>query len=80
MTMRKWIEARLNEGKPVQVACTFSNACRWTYLTTSGKVCREEFGFEEDTEESWPETFPLYIKAWKNVVRLQRALQTMANE
>lgn len=77
--MKKWIESRLNEGKPVQVACTYSNTCRWNYLTTSGKVCREEFGYEEDTEDIWLETFDLPVMSWHSVKRLQKALENEGN-
>lgn len=71
---RKWAEEKLNEGKPVQVAVSASNACFWAYLTTSGQVCRREFGFVEDVCEEWPETLDLPKMSWSSVCRLQDAL------
>lgn len=72
--MRRWISDRLDEGKPVQVAVTYSNTCWWPYLTTSGKVCREEHGFVEDVEDEWPECFPVNSRSWSSIVRLQKVL------
>lgn len=74
---RKWIEDKLNAGLPVQVACTYSNVCRWNYLTTSGQVTREEYGFEDDILDE-PETHDLPVMTWSSVKRLQNCLQRMA--
>lgn len=73
MKWKQWARKRINDGKQVQVACTYTNAGRWQYLTTSGRVCREEFGFVEDCEEH-PETFDLPPMTWASVRRLQAAL------
>ncbi len=72
---RKWINARINEGKTVQLACSYSNTCRWSYLTTSGMVCSEEHGYIEDGESN--ETLELRFISWSTCKRLQRALQNM---
>ncbi len=74
--MRDWIEDRVNEGELVQVACTYCNVgLIGAYLTTSGQVCREEFGFIEDVEE--PEEFHQYDlprMTWSSIKRLQQYL------
>jgi hypothetical protein len=72
---REWITARIDEGKTVQLACTYSNTCRWSYLTTSGRVCREEHGYIEDGESD--ETLDLRFISWSTCKRLQRALQNI---
>ena len=72
---RKWIEARIDEGKTVQLACSYSNTCRWSYLTTSGRVCLEEHGYIEDGEST--ETLELRFLTWSTCKRLQRALAQM---
>ena len=75
---RKWIEDRMNASQCVQVACTYSNLCRWQYLTTSGKVCREEFNFVEDSDPDIEyATYDLPIMTWSSVKRLQRALENL---
>lgn len=74
---RKWINDQINQGKPVQVACIYSNVCRWNFLTTSGNVTREEFGFQDDTPTDQDEqvfTLDLPVMSWASVKRLQRAL------
>lgn len=71
--LHKWIEDRDNEGKPVQLAITASNACFWPYLTTSGQVCREEYFFEEDRID-WTETFDLPKMTWSSCKRFQKCL------
>lgn len=73
-----WINARLNEGKPVQCAITASNACYWVYLTTSGKVCCREYGFVEDCDD-WSETLALPPISIHSVARLNRVLEKLAN-
>lgn len=78
--MREWIEERLDRGLQVQVAVSASNACWWLYLTTSGKVCREEYGYVEDVADVWPDTLDLKTRSWASVVRLQECLQNMAME
>ena len=78
---RKIITKMLDNYQLVQVACTFSNACRWQYLTTSGQVCREEYGFEEDCDVDsieLPERYELPPMTWSSVKRLQRALQNLS--
>ena len=77
--MKKWIKDRLNEGKIVQVAVTATNNSFWAYLTTSGLVCRDEYGFVEDTIEEWEETFNLSKMSWHSVKRLQKALINLYN-
>lgn len=77
---RKTIERLLNEYDQVQLACSYSNSCRWHYLTTSGKVCREEFGFVEDTDfNDRAERIDLNMMTWSSVKRLQKALQNLSN-
>jgi hypothetical protein len=73
---KKWILDRINEGKPVQVACTHSNACHWYYLTTSGRVCREDYGYVEDAVDH-PETIDLPRLTWSSCGRLRRALTNL---
>jgi len=76
---RKWIDERINEGKPVQCAVTSSNACYWCYLTTSGQVCRAEYGYAEDTIEEWLETIDIPKLSFASIGRLNRALDNCAN-
>jgi len=77
--IKSWINARLNEGKIVQVAVTSTNACYWSYLTTSEKVCREKFGFVEDIDEEYTETLDLPHLTWSSIRRLQDVLIKMYN-
>jgi hypothetical protein len=81
MKLRKTIESLLNQYPSVQVACTCSNACRWQYLTTSGQVCREEFGFIEDNLGCDDEhtRIDLPKMTWASICRLQRALINLSN-
>jgi len=82
---RKFIEEKFNEGFPVQVACSYTNTgiCS-VYLTTSGRVCREEFGFVEDrdydvkVDDTGREIKELKLKtrSWSSIKRLQRYLLT----
>ena len=76
---RSFIEEELNAGNLVQVACTYANVgLIGAYLTTSGQVCREEFGFIEDVED-FDEfaSFPLPLMSWPSIVRLQNLLQDL---
>ena len=75
--MREWIEERLNRDLPVQVAVSASNSCWWPYLTTSGRVCRREYGYVEDCDCDWDDTLDLRTRSWASVVRLQECLQKM---
>lgn len=74
---RKWIEDKLNEGKQVQIACTYSNACRWNYLTTSGMVLREEFGYVEDFESEEKDCHYVPKMTFSSVRRYQKALENL---
>jgi len=73
--MGKIKEFCLSTPELVQCAITATNACQWAYLTTSGQVCREEYGFIEDTEDSSEyQTLDLGKLSLKQVARLNRAL------
>jgi hypothetical protein len=69
--LRKYIWA---EAVPVQVACSYTNTglCG-VYLTRSGQVCREEFGYVEDVEETG-DILELSTRSWPSIKRLQRIL------
>jgi hypothetical protein len=77
---RKVISDLLNRHSCVQVACTYSNVCRWQHLTTSGKVCREEYGYidDADTDDPTIETVDLPVMTWASVKRLQRTLEKLS--
>ena len=62
-----------NKHGNVQVACGYTNAglCS-VYLTNSGSVTREEFGFVEDSDGT--ETLELNTRSFSSVKRLQNFL------
>ena len=76
---RKWINEQFNEGKPVQIAATYTNCCVWYYLTTSGKVCNETHGWVEDVEDVEDNvTFSLPCNFTRSSIRrLQKALSNL---
>jgi hypothetical protein len=76
---KKLILDLINQGLPVQVACTYSNVCRWQYLTTKGNVTCEEFGYIEDLIEDTDLTWPLPAMTWASVKRLQKVLINLQN-
>jgi hypothetical protein len=69
----------------VQVACSYTNTgINSVYLTTSGKVCTEDFGYVEDT--AWDDDevdvngelvrrLDLPSITWSSICRLQRWLE-----
>jgi hypothetical protein len=73
---RKWILSRLDQGLPVQCAVTASNACYWCYLTTSGRVCRAEYGYVEDVDK-YLDTIDIPKLTFASIGRLNRALERM---
>lgn len=78
---RDWIRERINEGKVVQVAVTYTNTLWSAYLTTSGRVCTREHGYIEDVEEEWEDCHSLpFPISWASVERMQRVLEKMCNE
>lgn len=78
----KWARNQINRGNCVQIACTYSNVCCWPYLTTSGRVYREEYGYVEDTEAAGggEETLDLPPMEWARIRRIQGILAYMYNE
>ena len=64
--------------EPLQVACEYTNTgLSQVYLTNSGLVCREEFGFIEDLSD-YPEnyrTLSIKTRSWASIKRLQAYLQ-----
>lgn len=74
--IKTWVNDRLNEGKTVQVAVSATNACYWAYLTTSGRVCRKEYGYIEDCIDH-EETYNLPFMSMKRIDRLQGILERM---
>jgi hypothetical protein len=76
---KEWIRERLNEGKIVQIAVSHTNTCYWPYLTTSGQVCRKEYGYVEDCID-WSETYDrLPVMSFKRICRYQGILQRLYN-
>jgi len=73
---RQFIEVKTNQGDPVQVACTYANVgLVGAYLTTSGQVCQEEYGYIEDVEDPDEfDTFNLPRMTWASIKRLQAYL------
>ena len=68
----------INDNSLVMVACGYTNVglCD-VYLTTSGKVTREEYGFIEDctdNEENESITLSLKTRSFYSVKRLQNYL------
>lgn len=77
---REWINDCINRGLPVQVAISYSNACYWPYLTTSGKVCTREHGYVEDIDhDTVIESRDLPIITMSSIERLQRYLIALQN-
>ena len=73
---REWIENEVNRGSLVLIACTYANiGLIGAYLTTSGQVCREEFGYIDDVED--PDEFDTYNlprMTWSSIKRMQNYL------
>ncbi|KKM62618.1 hypothetical protein LCGC14_1519870 [marine sediment metagenome] len=80
----------INEGDAqIQVACCCTNTgLSGVYLTNSGQVCREEFGFVEDCcfdeGDIMPNgeryrTLELNTRNWNTIKRLQKALVNYQN-
>ena len=77
--LKVWILERINEDKQVQVAVTYSNACYWAYLTTSGRVCRKELGYVEDTIGDNKEILNIRKITFSSIHRLQKTLSNLSN-
>ena len=77
---RDWINRMIDNGYPVQAATTCSNACYWVYLTTSGKVCRREYNFEEDCDTcDGHDRIDIAKITYSSIGRLNRALENLSN-
>lgn len=79
MKLKHTILNLVNQYPSVQVACTYSNVCRWQYLTTSGLVCTQEHGYIEDWngDEDGHVRIDLPDMTIATVIRLQRAIANL---
>jgi hypothetical protein len=65
---------------PIQCAVSATNSTYKAYLTDSGKVCRQEYGFVEDLLDTDPKptTLDLGKITWSSIVRLNRCLANIS--
>ena len=79
---RQWINDMLDRGLPVQCAVSATNSTYYCYLTTSGMVCRAEFGYVEDVEpdDNSFETIDISKISFSSIGRLNRALGKLSEQ
>lgn len=74
MKIKDWIKSH-NQGTYINCAVSAWNTGWSAYLTTSERVCREEYGFADDVEDpDLYETLDLKTQSWASVRRLNRVL------